>query len=241
MEQDAETRQILRNLEAEVCLEGDIEEEFWRRLARQPAPKDSKEAKQQARTATRDDPALTFKRQQIPAESFAELTRYGMPEKLTEVFPGLDLKFHGLSKDGLNTASSDDLEALVGEANDITEMGMEGVVWVAESSPDLDKAKSQPANMMKRLGLPWLVDQLEQTEKPCVEYRYDRAALPTASTLHVPSSLDGVDFAPFRPNPDCSASSGMTHPLDSGVGPGFPEAVHGSCKIGKFSITLIVP
>lgn len=241
MEQDAESRQILRNLESEVCLEDDVEEEFWKRLANEPVPTNSSEARDSALKATRVDPALTFKRREIPTHRFALLVRYGMPHKLPQFFPGLDLTSHGLTPDKLRVASEDELEALVEEANISPEMGLGDMTWVAESSAEIDTAKLQPVNLMNRVGLPWLVARLEQDERPCVEFRYDRADLPTATTLHVPSSLDGIDFAPFRPNSDCSAPSGMTEPINSAAGPGFPEAIHGACKVAKFAISLIVP
>jgi len=233
------SRQILQNLKDEVCLDEATCDEFWERLRQAsgaPAPRD---AWTQAKEAVDTDPTLGFRGRPVPDGHFDSLTRFSLPRKLLDLFDGIDFEAHGFTAAGLNTAPVEELEPLIDEAMTFASMQLGGTVWVTESSQEVDDAKAAPADLMSRLGLPWLRDRLSQDAGPCVELRYDRSKLPDSSPLHVPTSFDGIDFEPFRPNPRCADPHGLTNPVDPGVGPGFPEAVHGPCEVPEFAVDLI--
>lgn len=164
-----------------------------------------------------------------------------MPHTLPKFFRELDLDASGLTANELDAASAQELETLIDEAMATAEMNFGCMTWVTESTDELETAQSQPVTLMERLGIPWLRDRLAKEEKACVRFDYPRASLPEGTTLHVPTSLDGIASVPFRPNPDCSAPYGLTQPLAPGPEAGFPESVHGACKVAEFQITLVVP
>jgi len=143
----------------------------------------------------------------------------------------------GVTFSDLEAYDFDDMESFV-SGYDTTMGGQIGkprsLAWVAESCPDLQKLRTDGAELTRRLGLP---DHHEavKTRGMYVWIEIERPDLP--EQLHVPRIWDAIGHAPFRPNLDCSAPHGVTFPLTEPLEQGFPEAVHKSCKAARIELT----
>ena len=237
MNRSTESSQVLKNLLAEPCLDAADETEFFRRVEARGLPADAREAWDFAKFSVWATSPLNFKRGQVPAGRFDEMIRFTLPEKLTEMFPGLDLTATGLSEGELNEASTDELTEVVEEARIRTALQLKYVVWAAEVTANLEAARGRPVELMDRLALSNHLAQVTAGHH-CIELRYARSDLPTGTELHVPSTLDGIDNADFRPEPNCAAPCGTTAPYTAGYA-GFSEAVHQGCTVTPFGINLL--
>lgn len=235
-----ESEQVLQNLLNEPCIDSVHEDEFWNRVTRRGTASSAKEAWTAAQRSVWEDPSLNRKRVEVPPDRFKRLARIALPSKLPDMFPTLDTAASGLSAGALDSADSALVDDLIDEARLSSELRLSYLVWVAEHSSDFDAAKSSPIDLSDRLGLRAHHDHLG-SGNPCVEIQFDRADLPPGVTLHVPSSLDGIDNECFRPTTDCAAPCGRTEPLNPAAGAGFPEAVHGACTVTRFDLTLLIP
>ncbi|MDB6140557.1 MAG: hypothetical protein JWO94_3629 [Verrucomicrobiaceae bacterium] len=237
MNRSPESRQVFQNLLAEPCLEAAVEAEFFNQVEARGVPRDAKAAWASAVDSVWAAPTLNFKRGPVPAGRFDQMIRFTLPEKLTEMFPGLDVAASGLSLADLSEASPEELTEVIDEARTHATLQLNHVVWVTEVTAGLEPVRARPVELMDRLGHSYLLAQVTAGGS-CIELRYARPDLPADVALHVPSVLDGIDNPDFRPQPDCSAPCGTTAPFTMSW-TGFSEAIHGSCTVTPFGINVL--
>ena len=240
MKASPETSQVLQNLLNETCIDPAVEQEFWLRVENSGVPADSYAAWKNAQASVWQAPSLNRKRNEVPSSHFGKLVRFTLPIKLPDMFPALDLTSTGLTIAALDAASDAEIQELLDEAATIAKVDFRFLVWVAEQSSELDAIRSRPAELMDRLGLRAHYAQIMQGGC-CVEIQYDRASLPAATSLHVPSALDGIDNDQFRPRAPCDLPFGTTEPLSSSARTGLPEAVHEGCSVMNIDVKLLTP
>lgn len=240
MASEADTGQILRNLEAEPCLDAGVEAEFFRRLEVRAPFADCQHAWSAAQDSVWSMRTLNCQRAQVPPDRFQVLVRFTLPAKIPTMFPRLDTIATGLTSGDLDSIESDRVQELVDEALLEPDVLLGPLVWATESTDELEAARVNLADLFERLGLDQHLRRIAHGEC-CMELRYRREHLPDSVTLNVPSALDGIDNPAFRPVSDCDAPCGLTEPLLPGGGVGFPEAVHRGCTVTTFGITLVIP
>lgn len=241
---------LIRNIETDPCVPSDVEKLFFDRIESELPAANHEEAIQIGKKAAAGDPPetedLRFCGQSVPNDRFQQVTRFFNTKALWYVLGEEFVSVrHGLSRSELEELSGPRLKSLLDNAA-ATNPPMEiklgkhrDPVFVTEVSETLNRARSNPIDLVARLGLPWLVDHLKEG-KNCVQASYTRNDLP-GGALNVPRVLDALDFAPFAPTTDPMAPTGLTQPVPPASDDGLPEAIHRPCALPSFELSSLEP
>ena len=229
---------ILDNLLADMCLPADVEDAFFAQLSTAGTPAGCCEARIFSKKVVIDSPHFFLCRGPvIPAATFQTVVRlrkakdfyYCLPETRRIAFAA----FLGIPESDLRDGDQDDLEIwLAAYAHELATGGFPPVAFVTDDSTFPTAAAL--AGLVDRLGLPnWTGETLG------LLFRYPRAHIP--GELHIPRSLDGIDFAEFSLVADCASPHGITRPHTAAIA-GLPEAVHPGCEIphGLYSFNILI-
>ena len=219
--------QILNNLLADMCLPPDVEDEFFNHLSAAGSPADCCEARSLSKKIVLASPHLFLCRGPIiPPATFQTVVRlrkakdffYCLPTTRRVAFSA----FLGIPESDLQEGDQDDLRIwLAAYTHELATGGWHPVAFVTDDSTL--PAASTLSGLVDRLGLPnWTGETLG------LLFRYPRTHIP--EELHIPRSLDGIDFAEFSLVADCAAPHGITRPHTVTLA-GLPEAVHPGCEI----------
>lgn len=239
MRSDPDSRQIIENIEADACVDPARAETFFARIEGAGKPVDLKSARDNAVSASHEDPSLYCSGNEVPANRFQTLSRMIAAQ---DVFYVVDESYRsgaggGTTFSDLETCDFDTMDNFVVGYDGASGGNVgkpHGIAWVAEASPELDALRGDGLEMARRLGLP---SQYESADKRRMYVRIAFPRMDLSESLHVPRVLDAAGHSPFRPNPDCSAEHGMTFALSGASGAGFPEAVLRSCKVGTIELS----
>ena len=260
MQTDDEERQVLHNVEADPCTPLEVQEEFFRRLARTSPWEDARQAWEAAKNVVwgndgnPDGPGPFYcTGRTVPDERMHTLIRFTAvvdwsrnldkeaPQRASEIAQRSGI----LQSDALRAAapakaklwpadlSAKQRTALCGDlAQEYPTGHPGGITWVGDAAeiPWQDDTL-RPA--LRGLGLP----QFEE-EAWVLILRYNRNDL--NPTLHVPRALDGINSPGFAVQTDCDAPTGMTKPTpEAREGTlGYPEAIHRSTMMNISVIDL---
>ncbi len=229
-------RRILENLRRDNCINSDITDLFFDRLAANGDPSSTEEAKKSAIDVVKDVPDRRFVCQGriIPSNSFNTLSRLEGVKKLGIHLPSEHLRSFGirdqktLNPEGL---PDDELNIIVHMYSGTLELGnLLDIVWVA------DNEKTEQIGLKELVDRSGLVHLEEETRCLRIVYKRDE----TEKDLHLPRSFDGIDYAQFDVVENCNADAGKTLPLSLPHEQGLPEAVHRGCTV-KPEVFEVVP
>ena len=234
--------QILRNMVNDPCLPYGAEQEFFQRLGQHnpSTPTQALKSAQDAACGLSSGKAdLYLSGRHVPNNRFRRSGRM-INAKTAFYLDSAYSKTSGVSKADLEQADRSLVSAFVEgyDGNSGGQIGENGrVAWITEVGSATNFLLSNAhEDLAARLGLAHLKEAID-TNKAVVWLEYDREDLP--ESLHVPRALDAINHPAFRPETDCSAPCGTTHPLPSASGPGLPEAVHRSCKVPKIRLSCL--
>lgn len=229
---------ILQNLLAETCLPPAVEDAFFNQLSAAGLPADCCKARDFSKKVVIDSPHLFLCRGPvIPAATFQTVVRlrkakdfyYCLPDARRVAFAA----FLGVTEDDFSKGDQDDLEIwLAAYTHELATRGSQPIAFVTDDSTF--PAAAGLVGLVDRLGLPdWTGETLG------LLFRYPRAHIP--GELHIPRSLDGIDFAEFSLVADCAAPHGLTRPYTAALA-GLSEAVHPGCEIphGLYSFDVLI-
>ena len=241
MAASTDTANILQNFQVDTCLPN-LEAPFFSALAAKGAPATPGDARQMSTDVVGsafDD--FVCQGNEVAATAFERLIRVcdgkgfvnALPpedkENLHESFTALDGEIDNLPYERLNdlvTAYTDPAAAYAGP---VSVRGKVDLAWVSDHAAFPDDLPRW-SELVRQLGLPHYL-----MAAAGVVFVYPRNTVP--HTCHLPRAFDGVDWPPFRIEPDCQAPSGTSGPL---LGqPACPEAVHRGCQIARNQLTLL--
>lgn len=246
MRDSPDSDQVVKNMMADPCVSSADADAFFQRISDAKPFNDYSDAWEAAKKAAGphiDGSDLCCKGKPVSEERFQQVVRI-IQALDTQYVVGQDYQIHsGMSRHDLETCDFDDMNAFVvgfngKEGGHIGKPG--GIAWVAENSKEIEVLYENGLELTNRLGLP---DQHESVKARgmYVRIHFEREDIP--EKLHVPRIWDAIGHPPFRPNPDCNAPYGVTHPLEKDDGEnaeeinaGFPEAVHRACKVQKITL-----
>jgi hypothetical protein len=241
MEASPDTGNILKNFQIDTCLPN-LEAPFFSALAAKGNPQTPGDARQMSKDvvdAAFDD--FVCQGNEVPPAAFQQLLRVcdgkgfanALPreekEELRDRFTILDDEIENLSYERLHDLIAAFTDPAAAYRGPVSVRGKADLAWVSDRavfSPDLPGW----GELVRQLGLPHYL-----TTTAGVVFVYSRNAVP--HTFHLPRAFDGVDWPPFRIEPDCHAPSGTSEPL---LGqPPRPEAVHRGCQIARNQLSLL--
>jgi len=222
---DQEQR-ILGNLCKDNCINSEITDVFFNRLAAKGDPDSPEVAKNTTIDIVWADPdRFVCQGEEIPSDSFEMLFRLEDVKKLGDLLPDDYLCGFGirdLKTFNRKELTDDELSDILHRYKGELDLGNKlDVVWVADNEKT---EQIDPKELVDRLGL----DNLENEER-CLKigYKRDEAKKP----LHLPRCFDGINQGRFEVVEDCNADAGKTAPLSLPREQGLPEAVHRGCKV----------
>lgn len=232
-----EHNRILKNFLNDECVPEDVEEHFFSKLSCKPDPESGNGAIKQAVDIINDDrDTFLFSGEDVPDTAFRRLIRIRQASVIGHWIRALDSEEKRLirrrtgikANETFEDFSVEDAREFARAVEDILDSwlplgGKFDIVWVT----NYEASHSELSDMertLDRLGLDHCFG-----ENFCIVLEYDRSRL--EKELVVPRVLDAPTYSQFRPETDCDADSGTTHPVSPNRWEGLPEAIHKACSV----------